>query len=468
MARRLISIAAALAAVLVFGAVTRGTWAQFTANRTTISANTVTVDSLAAHFQVTPGSAVQPGTSTKIASGDADSLSLSFGTVPSAQTFTNVFTVKNIGAAPATASLSLAGVSQISSVVFASSGTGSATLAAGASTTVSVSTSATTAGHGAGTLRLGMSGYSWLYRDYASTINEAPEAPGPLSATAKPAGKISLAWTASSTTANLAGYNVYRSTGGSYTKLNASPLSSTTYDDTATANGTTYTYKISAVSSGSPILESVYSPTASAAADSSAPAQPSSVALANGGGTGNAYINSANKSSVSVSVTLGAGSLAADTVTITLTSGAGSVSKTGPASAGAGTVTLTGIDASALADGSLTISATSTDLVGNVSTARTTTVTKDTVVSAPTATYVDNSNPAADQITGTTEANATITANQTQPSASGPYTATAAANGSYTVALAKIKNQNVTYTVTATDAAGNTSAQTSVSFNDTK
>jgi hydroxyethylthiazole kinase-like sugar kinase family protein len=131
-------------------------------------------------------------------------------------------------------------------------------------------------------------------------------------------------------------------------------------------------------------------------------------------------------------------------------------------------VTLTGIDASALADGSLTISATSTDLVGNVSTARTTTVTKDTVVSAPTATYVDNSNPAADQITGTTEANATITANQTQPSASGPYTATAAANGSYTVALAKIKNQNVTYTVTATDAAGNTSAQTSVSFNDTK
>jgi len=466
--RRLIAIAAALAAVFVLGAVTRGTWAQFTAAPTSSSANTFAVDSLGAHFQVTPGSAVQPGTATPIASGDVDTLALAVGTVPSARTITNVFTVKNIGSSSATATLSLSSVAQISSAVFASSGTSSAALAAGASTTVTVTTSSTTAGHGAGTLRLGLSGYSWMYRNYSTTIDEAPEASGSLTATAAAAGKISLTWGASSTTTNLAGYNVYRSTGGAYTKLNGSPLSATTYDDTATTNGTAYTYKVRAVSTGA-ALESVDSPTSSATADSTAPAAPTAVALANGGGTGNAYINSANKSSISVSVTLPAGSVATDTVTVTLTNGAASVSKTGAASAGAGTVTLTGINTTALGDGTATISATSTDLAGNVSTAKTATVTKDTAApSAPTANYVDNSNPAFDQISGTSEASATITANQTLPSASGPYTTTAAANGSYTVTVARVKNVTVTYTITDTDAAGNTSAQTSVSILDTK
>jgi hypothetical protein len=465
-ARRLIATAAALAAVLVFGVVVRGTWAEFTAAPKTSSGNTFTVDSLGAHFEVTPGTAVQPGTSTPIASGNVDTLSLSFGTVPSARTFTSVFTVKNIGAASATATLAVSGVSQISSAAFASSGTSSATLAAGASTTVSITTSSTTAGHGSGTLRLRVSGYSWLYRDYTTTIDEAPEVPTSLTATAQVAGKIHLAWSASGTTTNLAGYNVYRSSGGAYTKINGSVVAATTYDDTATVNGTTYTYKVRAVSTGA-ALESVDSGTASATADSTAPAQPTAVALANGGGTSNAYINSANNSSISVSVTLPAGSLASDTVSVTLTNGAANVSGTKAASAGAGTITVTGIDASSLGDGTITISATSTDAAGNVSTARTTTVTKDTVApSAPTASYVDNKG--ADQITGTAAANATITANQTLPSASGPYTTTAAANGTYTVNVANVKNVSVTYTVTATDAAGNTSAQTSVSFADVK
>jgi len=262
--RRLIAIAAALAAVVVFGAVTRGTWASFTASPVTISGNSFAVDSLGAHFQVTPGSAVQPGTSTPIASGNVDTLSLAFGTVPSARTITNVFTVKNIGASSATATLSLSSVSQISSAVFASSGTSSATLGAGASTTVTVTTSSTVAAHGSGTLRLGISGYSWLYRSYTTTIDEAPEAPTGLTATAH-AGKISLGWTASSTTTNLAGYNIYRSSGGSYSLLNGSPVSSTTYDDNTGTNGTTYTYKVRAVSTGS-ALESVDSSTASAKA----------------------------------------------------------------------------------------------------------------------------------------------------------------------------------------------------------
>lgn len=468
--RRLIYLAAALAAVLVVGAVTRGTWAQFTSNMQ-VPGNTLTVDALANHFQVTPGSAVQPGTSTKIASGDVDTLSLSFGTVPSARTFTDVFSVKNVGSASATASLTLASVSQISSVVFASSGTGTATLAPGATTTVSVTTSSTTAGHGSGTVRLTLSGFSWLYRTYATTIDEAPEAPGSLTATAKAAGKITLVWGASSTTANLAGYNVYRSTGGSYTKLNASPVSGTTYDDTATVNGTTYTYKVRAVSSGSPVLESLDSPTASATADSTAPAQPTAVALTNGGGTGNAYVNAANTNSISVRVTLPASSIASNIVTVTLTNGAASVSKTGAATAGAGNVTLTAINTSTLGDGTVTISATSTDLAGNVSTVRSTTVTKDTVApGAPTAAYVDHNKSTADDITGTAAANATVTATQTQPvgQTGGPYTTTAAANGSYMLAVTDAKNVTVTYLVTATDAAGNVSSQTTLTAVDTK
>jgi len=465
--RRLISIAAALAAVLVLGAVTTGTWASFTA-APKAAAGSFSVDSLGAHFQVTPGSAVQPGTSTPIASGDVDTLALAFGTVPSARTITNVFTVKNIGSGSATATLSLASIAQVSSAVFASSGTSSATLAAGASTTVTVTTCSTVAGHGAGTLRLGLSGYSWMYRDYATTIDQAPEVPGSLTATAQAAGKIHLSWSASSTVTNLAGYNVYRSTGGAYTKINGSVVATTTYDDTSTVNATAYTYKVRAVSTGA-ALESVDSSTASATADSTAPGTPTAVSLANGGGTGNAYINSANKSSISVNVTLPAGSLVTDTVTVTLTNGATSVSKTKAASAGAGTITVTGIDASNLGDGTVTISATSTDLAGNVSGTKSTTVTKDTAApTAPTANYVDNSNPSNDQITGTSEASATITANQTAPSATGPYTTTAAANGSYTVTVAKVKNTSVTYTVTATDAAGNTSSATTVNFNDTK
>jgi hypothetical protein len=260
----MIAIAAALAAVLVLGAVTRGTWALFTASPASSSGNTFAVDSLGSHFQVTPGSAVQPGTSTPIASGNVDTLALAVGTVPSARTITSVFTVKNIGSSSATATLSLSSVAQISSAVFASSGTSSATLAAGASTTVSLTTSSTTAGHGAGALRLTLSGSSWMYRDYSTTIDEAPEAPASLTATAH-AGKISLSWGASTTTTNLAGYNVYRSTGGSYTQLNGSAVSGTTYDDTTGVNGTTYTYKVRAVSTGA-ALESLDSPTSSAKA----------------------------------------------------------------------------------------------------------------------------------------------------------------------------------------------------------
>src|SRR5919204_6887036 len=129
--RRRLLLLTALLGILVAGLSARLTSAAFTAS-TAIGANTVTADKLGNYFSVTPGSSV--------ATGNVDTLSLAFGTVPSARTFTSVFTVANVSGATRTAALTLAGVAQVVSAVFASSGTSTATLAAGASTTVSVTT----------------------------------------------------------------------------------------------------------------------------------------------------------------------------------------------------------------------------------------------------------------------------------------------------------------------------------------
>jgi len=445
--------------------------AAFT-SATAVGANSVTADALRNYFSVSPGTDVQPGTATPVAGGDIDGLSIDFGTVPSARTFSNVFRITNVSGATRTAALTLSPVSQISSAVFASSGSSSVTLAAGASTTLSVTTSATVAGRGIGSLRLGLSGTSWLYRDYSIRLDEAPEAPGAPTAAQKPAGRIDLAWPASSTTTNLAGYDVYRSSGGAYSKINGTLLSTLTYSDTTTVDGTTYTYTIRAVSSGTPVLTSVDSTTVNATADATAPGQPGGIVLANGGGGGNAYINAANAGSVSISVNLPAGSLTTDTVQLTVTRG-GTVTATHAGSAGAGTITFTGLNLSGLGDGAVTISVISTDLAGNVSTPGTATVTKDTVAPGlPTAAYTDNNNTD-DQVSGSAEANASVTVTKTAPAPNATYSTTANGAGSYGVLVAVVNGKpnppiSVTYTITATDAAGNTSAAATLTYSDTK
>jgi hypothetical protein len=453
---------AALAGVFLCAAATRPTAAAFTASAS--ATGSYTIDELANYFAVAPGSSVQPGTSTPISAGDVDTQTLTFGTVPSAQTFASVFTVTNPTGQPQQAVLMLTGASQLAAAVFTSTGTGTETIPAGATRTVQMTTSSTVAGRGSATLRLRLGAYTWLYRDYAATIDLAPEAPGSLVATARAGGLVGLSWPASPTVTGLAGYEVYRTTGaGAYTKLNASPLAATTYDDTTGVDGTTYTYVVRALTTSGVTLESVDSPASTATADATPPAQPTSAALANGGGAGNAYVNAANAGSVSVAVGLPAGSVASDTVTVTVSNGASSATATMAATAGAGMVTLTGLNVSSIADGTLTITATSTDAAGNVSPVRTTTVTKDTGIAAPAATYVDLKNQD-DEITGTTEAGATVTASQTAPAASGPYTTTAGGGGAYTVTVGRHKNLTVTYTVIATDLAGNTSPATTVTF----
>jgi large repetitive protein len=462
--KRLVAIASLSLAVAGFFA--HLTSAQFTGS-TAISGNAVTVDKLANYFSVTPLNGA-------VASGGVDNLALDFGTVASARTFTSVFQVTNVSSATRTATLALTNVPQVSAVVFASSGGGSATLAAGASTTVNVTTSPTVAGRGTGTLRLALSGISWLYRDYSFRIDEAPEAPTAPAIVQKPAGQLDLSWTATTTVTNFAGYDVYRSSGGAYTKINASLLTGTTYSDTATTNGTTYTYKLTAVSSGSPVLTSVDSTTVTATADATPPGTPSTVALVNGGGTGNAYVNGANAGNLSISVTLPAGSLATDVVKLIVSNGGNSVITTKAGPAGAGTITFTGVSVSALGDGTLTLSANSTDLAGNVSGTTSVTVTKDTAApGAPSANYTDNNNAVADVVSGSAEANASITVTKTSPAPTTVYPTTANGAGAYTVNVAGTNGKPstpiaVTYTVVATDAAGNTSGATTLNFTDTK
>jgi fibronectin type 3 domain-containing protein len=74
---------------------------------------------------------------------------------------------------------------------------------------------------------------------------------------------VALSWDAS--TSSVIGYNVYRGTqsGGPYSKLNASPVSVTTYTDASVQSGTTYYYVSTAVNSSN--VESTYSNQATAA-----------------------------------------------------------------------------------------------------------------------------------------------------------------------------------------------------------
>jgi large repetitive protein len=452
----LIALAAA-AVVLAVGAAARLSSASFTTSLT-VGGNSITADQLSDHFEVTPG---------PDAVGDVDGLAIDLGLLDEPQTVSGVFTVRNIGSSTQTATLAFAG-DQVGTPVFASSGTASATLAPGAASSVSLTSSAAKADDVTGTLRLSLGSSTWLYRDYEVAFEAAPAAPESVTATPRPGADIEVSWTGSATTANLAGYDVYRSTGGGWTKQTSSPVPATSWTDTSSANNKEYSYRVRAVSTDG--LESVDSETATARADSSAPSRPSSVVLANGGGNGNAYLNAGNSDSVAVAVTLGGSSVAENTITLTLTGGGVTVTATAPATEGAGTVTFDGLDASGIPDGSVVLSATASDEAGNTSSARTRTVTKDTVApDAPTASYVDRRGSQADRITGSAEPKASISAAQTVPADVGPYTATASNGGTYTVTVAAVAGSpsspvTVTYLLTATDAAGNVGGTTVLTY----
>lgn len=186
------------------------------------------------------------GTGTATASTDvltADPTSVTFGDVGVGQsTFANIV-LANTGSSAVTISQVIApGAPYTVSGV-----TPNQTLAAGQSVTISLTFAPTTTGSFTGTTTI------------ASTATNSP-----LSiAIAGGSHAVSLSWTAS--TSSVVGYNVYRGTisGGPYTlKLNAAPVTGTTYTDAAVASGQGYYYVVTAVDAAG--TESAYSTQASA------------------------------------------------------------------------------------------------------------------------------------------------------------------------------------------------------------
>ena len=103
--------------------------------------------------------------------------------------------------------------------------------------------------------------------DFGVTVPDTVPPLPPVGLTATPGKrKITLTWTAN-VEPDLAGYNVYRSStsGGTYTKLNASLLTTTTYVNSGLTSGSTWFYRVTAVDTSN--NESAVSATVSATAN---------------------------------------------------------------------------------------------------------------------------------------------------------------------------------------------------------
>src|SRR5581483_8232131 len=183
--------------------------------------------------------------------------------------------------------------------------------------------------------------------------------------------------------------------------------------------------------------------------DTVAPDAPTSVALANGQGTGNAYVNSSNASAVSVSVGLDGNSQSSDTVSVTLSKSGSSTSPvTAAGTSGSGTVTATGINASSLGDGTLTASATVSDVAGNASTATTSTMTKDATAPTASITLAGSSPTSAGSLSWTV----TFSESVTSVSAGAFSLANGGLGG--TPGITSVSGSGTSYTVTASTGTG--------------
>jgi hypothetical protein len=311
----------------------------------------------------------------------------------------------------------------------------------------------------------------------AATAIARPAAPGgSVTATAVAGGAIDVGWSAVS---GVAGYNVYRrTTAGSYdfnSPLNGStPVASTSYHDTTGTNGTTYVYAVRSVvtGAGGAQVESVSSADSnSATSDGSPPPAPTAVDLTGpaaptnscGVATTTRYVNAANKNAVTVTATV-ATPEAGESVVFSASTGGTPVTATVAATT---TSVSTTLNLSGLAEGTVTLTARTKDATGNQSatTSPTYTVVKDTVAAALSGVSYNDRTLAADQITGTSECGAIVTAVQTSPG-SNSYSTTRLSGTAFTLNVAALALSSYAYNVTATDLAGNASATVVVSGSD--
>ena len=183
-----------------------------------------------------------------------------------------------------------------------------------------------------------------------------------------------------------------------------------------------------------------------------------------------AAVNSANQANTSAS---GTGESGAN-VSVTATDGTHtSAAVTGTVAAN-GTWSVSGIDVTSLNDGTITYSVVSTDSVSNSITATKTTnkdTTPPTILLVTVTDPTNNATAANTQASGTGEAGATLSIVATDGThTSIAKTGTVAANGAWTITgidVSGLDDGTITYTITATDAAGNAATDTKTGVKDT-
>jgi P pilus assembly chaperone PapD len=169
--------------------------------------------------------------------------SLSFGSVTNGNTAAQSFTVTNTG----NSNVSISGLSVTGTGYSIASGGGAVTLSPNQSNSVVVQFAPTAGGTVNGSVNILSNATGSASSVSLSGTGVAPVAPH----------SVDLNWLAS--TSVVAGYNVYRSSvhGGSYARLNSSPVGGVSYADSSVQGGQTYYYVATSVDANG--SESVYS-----------------------------------------------------------------------------------------------------------------------------------------------------------------------------------------------------------------
>ena len=393
--------------------------------------------------------AAAPGRSG-VATAAGGAVAIDFGRLSTAAAVANAFRVTNTSPRPLDMHLSVIGAPGVTAT-FSASGSATMRVPGGHAAGVSVASDPLRAGAIAGTLRVDLG--NGLHLDVPLRGAQAPLAPGPVTATAAAGGAVRLSW-AASPSSGVAGYAVFRRTGGgAWTRVGPLTHGTSLIDGTGT-DGATFDYQVQAAAVGvSPELLGPAGPAATVTTDAAPPVAPVDVIVP--------AIAQDNVTAVPVEIDLPDSSSPADTVAVTLSDGAHAVTASAPGGVAAARLTL---DASALADGPVTVTVTVADAAGNV--ARTTAATtKDTVAPAPplavTAPAINGDNVRAVPVTFTAPAGAASTDMVRVELAAGDQTARATApadTGSVTVDASALPDGPVGVTAWSVDAAGNVSA----------